>query len=73
MRCTRCDRLAIPQAVGLSREGLVVFGWCLDCLEETGCTEIEAVATRENPPSDPRLLLLGPAPVSTRRHPLGTP
>lgn len=63
MRCTRCDRLAIPQAVGLSREGLVVFGWCLDCLEETGCTEIEAVATRETRRAIPRVLLLGPSPV----------
>lgn len=43
MRCARCDRLAIPQAVGHSPEGLVVFGWCLHCLEEAGCTDIEVV------------------------------
>jgi hypothetical protein len=41
MRCTRCDRPAVPQAVGLSREGLVVFGWCVDCLRERGCTDVE--------------------------------
>lgn len=52
MRCARCDRLAVPQAVGLSPEGLVVFGWCLDCLEETDCTQIEAVA-RRGPPRVP--------------------
>ena len=40
MRCSRCDRLAVPQAVGTSSEGIVVFGWCLSCLEETGCDEI---------------------------------
>jgi uncharacterized membrane protein YidH (DUF202 family) len=40
MRCTRCDKLAVPQAVGLTDEGLVVFGWCVGCLEETGCHEI---------------------------------
>ena len=40
MRCTRCDRLAIPQAMGQTPNGLVVFGWCLSCLRETGCTDI---------------------------------
>jgi hypothetical protein len=44
MRCTRCDRLVIPQAVGLTPEGDLVFGWCLACLEETGCTEIEVAS-----------------------------
>lgn len=41
MRCTRCDRLAIPQAVGRLPDGLVVFGWCVSCLEEAGCLDIE--------------------------------
>jgi hypothetical protein len=41
MRCTRCDRIAVPQAVGLTREGLVVFGWCLTCLAEEGCVLVE--------------------------------
>lgn len=40
MRCTRCDRPAIPQAVGQTPEGLVVFGWCVRCLEETQCRRI---------------------------------
>jgi len=41
MRCTRCDRIAIPQSVGETRAGLVVFGWCLACMEDAGCTNIE--------------------------------
>ncbi len=45
MRCTRCDRWAVPQAVGRTPDDIVVFGWCLDCLRETGCTEVE-VANR---------------------------
>lgn len=41
MRCTRCDRLAVPQAIGITPEGDLVFGWCLECLEGTGCSGIE--------------------------------
>jgi hypothetical protein len=41
MRCTRCDRIAVPQAVGITPEGLVVFGWCLDCLAEENCALVE--------------------------------
>jgi len=41
MRCTRCGRLAIPQAVGRARDGSVVFGWCLACLAEEDCTLVE--------------------------------
>jgi hypothetical protein len=41
MRCTRCDRIAVPQAVGRSPEGLVVFGWCLNCLAEGDCVLVE--------------------------------
>lgn len=48
MRCTRCDRLAIPQAVGRTREGVLVFGWCLDCLEAAGCQDV-AVADPVRP------------------------
>jgi hypothetical protein len=67
MRCARCDRLAVPQAVGLSSKGLVVFGWCLQCLEETGCQRI-VVASRARPQStrveleraEPRVLLRKP-------------
>src|SRR4051812_34681561 len=40
MRCARCDRLAVPQAVGRTTDGLVVFGWCLSCLAETGCRDV---------------------------------
>jgi hypothetical protein len=46
MRCTRCDRPAVPQAVGRSPSGEVVFGWCLDCLRAEGCTRIHAAPTR---------------------------
>lgn len=41
MRCTRCDQLAIPQALGRTPEGRLVFGWCLTCLADVGCQEIE--------------------------------
>ena len=41
MRCTRCDRIAVPQAIGRTADDLIVFGWCLDCLAEEGCTLIE--------------------------------
>ncbi len=47
MRCSRCDRPAIPQAVGTSSGGVVVFGWCLSCLEETDCDDI-MVSERAN-------------------------
>jgi hypothetical protein len=66
MRCTRCDRLAIPQAVGLTDDGTVVFGWCLACLEEAGCREIE-VASRSRYPST-KLVLRSYGPVSRLRE-----
>jgi len=54
MRCARCDRPAIPQATGFSSQGRIVFGWCLNCLEETGCGEI-TVNSREVRCSSTRL------------------
>ena len=36
MRCTRCDRPAVPQAIGVTPAGLFVFGWCVPCLDATG-------------------------------------
>jgi hypothetical protein len=41
MRCTRCDSVAVPQAVGIACGGLVVFGWCMTCLAEEGCELVE--------------------------------
>jgi hypothetical protein len=41
MRCTRCDGLVVPQAVGIDPDGKVVFGWCLRCLAERGCRLVE--------------------------------
>lgn len=41
MRCTRCNRPAIPQAVGTSSEGELIYGWCVSCLEQIECVEIE--------------------------------
>lgn len=41
MRCTRCDGLAVPQAVGIDPQGKVIFGWCLQCLADRGCTLVE--------------------------------
>jgi hypothetical protein len=52
MRCTRCDRPAVPQAVARTRGGLVVFGWCLDCLEAEGCVHIEVASKARRRKSD---------------------
>lgn len=41
MRCTRCDGLAVPQAVGIDPQGKVIFGWCLQCLADRNCTLVE--------------------------------
>jgi hypothetical protein len=41
MRCTRCDRWALPQTVGRTPDGVLVFGWCPDCVRDAGCVEIE--------------------------------
>jgi len=44
MRCTRCDGLAVPQAVGIAPDGRVVFGWCLQCLADKQCRLVEVTA-----------------------------
>jgi hypothetical protein len=41
MRCTRCDGLVVPQAVGIHPDGSVVFGWCLRCLARSDCRLVE--------------------------------
>lgn len=41
MRCTRCDRPAVPQSVGYTPKGLLVFGWCLDCMHDHECVFVE--------------------------------
>jgi hypothetical protein len=41
MRCTRCDGLAVPQAVGIAPSGKVVFGYCLECLADSDCRLVE--------------------------------
>jgi len=46
MRCTRCDRPAVPQATGLTTDGRFVFGWCVVCLEQTGCRDIVVARPR---------------------------
>jgi hypothetical protein len=40
MRCARCDRPIFPQAVGQTADGKVVYGWCVACMEATGCRGI---------------------------------
>ena len=50
MRCTRCDQPAVPQSVGRTPRGLLIFGWCSSCMDDHGCARIEA------PPFGPRLL-----------------
>ncbi len=44
MRCTRCDGLAVPQAVGIAPDGRVIFGWCLQCLADKQCRLVEVPA-----------------------------
>lgn len=44
MRCTRCDGIAVPQAVGIAPDGKVVFGYCRSCLEDTDCRLVEVPA-----------------------------
>jgi hypothetical protein len=46
MRCTRCDRIAVPQALGRDPSGDLIFGWCVDCLKAAHCTEIEIRSAR---------------------------
>ena len=62
MRCTRCDGLAVPQAVGIAPDGRVVFGWCLQCLADKQCRLVEVPAAG---PWDLRLSL----PVSKPARP----
>jgi hypothetical protein len=45
MRCTRCDGLAVPQAVGIDPKGAVVFGWCVPCLASKNCQLVEIDAS----------------------------
>lgn len=44
MRCTRCDGLAVPQAVGIAADGRVIFGWCRACLADSRCELVEVSA-----------------------------
>lgn len=46
MRCARCDRPLVSQAVGWTVDGLVVFGWCLDCLKATDCRDVQVARPR---------------------------
>jgi hypothetical protein len=74
MRCTRCDDLAVPQAVGISPDGRVVFGWCLQCLADQNCRLVE---TASGGPFDFALVLssrkqeeAGPLVVSAPARPI---
>jgi hypothetical protein len=75
MRCTRCDRPAVPQAVALTPEGLVVFGWCVTCLEATGCAQVVVARPSRRRPLRLVLERRPPRPSRPRRarppaHPL---
>jgi hypothetical protein len=65
MRCTRCDGFAVPQALGRLPDGRLAFGWCLSCLETTGCAIVAVgrVGGRRRRPSS--LLDLPPAEAAT--------
>ena len=45
MRCARCDQPVVRQTVGWSGEEILVFGWCLECVEDAGCRLVD-----EDPP-----------------------
>jgi len=62
VRCTRCDRIAIPQAVGRTPDDRLVFGWCPDCLADAGC-RIEFDLPMAGPLAHPR-------PATAPRRPL---
>lgn len=49
MRCTRCDGLALPQLLGRTPEGRLVFGWCRACLEEEDCAILDEPAAPLKP------------------------
>ena len=66
MRCTRCDGLAVPQAVGLTPDGRVIFGWCLACLAETGCELVD------DPPSGPPAIHLSAMAGPPARKPISS-
>jgi hypothetical protein len=63
VRCTRCDRILIRQAVGTTPRGVVVFGWCEDCLAETQCRLVEMSGSSFEELADPctRVFRTGPA------------
>jgi hypothetical protein len=63
VRCTRCDKIAVPQAVGRTPGGVLVFGWCLDCLHDANCRI-------EDEPA-PKVLLDRPSPPSGGPKPIG--
>lgn len=41
MRCTRCDRIALPQVLARAPDGRLVFGWCPACLASESCVVID--------------------------------
>lgn len=41
MRCTRCDRIAMPQVLAHTPEGNLVFGWCPECLASENCAVVQ--------------------------------
>ncbi len=72
MRCARCDRPVVPQATGVTDRGQVVFGWCIDCLNETGCGEIAVSDHGVRGPST-LLELSEPSPSNRSLHVRKTP
>jgi hypothetical protein len=46
MRCTRCDRIAVPQALGRLPDDRLAFGYCLRCLVAEGAESIQIARPR---------------------------
>ncbi len=55
MRCTRCDQPILIHALGRNPHGVLVFGWCVSCLNEELCRDIEPAVRLKRPKS--RLVL----------------
>lgn len=74
MRCTRCDRIAVPQMLARAPDGRLVFGWCAACLEDQGCepvgTEAAVLVLSAREPLPRRLRRLGRASRPRRSRPL---
>jgi hypothetical protein len=67
MRCTRCDAIAVPQALGRLPDGRLAFGLCVACLEAEGCAVIDVGPSRQHRAHRLRVRR-APRPIDPRRR-----